>query len=674
MIPGALNRWMPSIWARLMVAILAIVTIVWAVLGVAIIFFNQVNDDYTALAREHIPRIALASELAENSARLAFLTAAIVGRQGGERDDQIQASLQSVIVAISAQIEQANQDGSTNPSADSTLGRGLGDLLGQVLLALDERQALTARIAARIGELRWLNVDIQDEVDPLLNDFTFNITVATHSLARSADQAFRTRLSERITVERDARDAVQKTGGEAATLVTLIVQSSVATEAAKLEQLRNLAEDSQVRLGAMVQDLPQGPEYLTLRQSVLALVPLVQSGDSVFALRRDWVQTQARLLEMLNAVQTRLAGLQAALALIGADQRAAVLGVTQASAARSQLAIRWLIGLTVLAGLFGLLALFGYVRPGIVRPLGEMSAAMLAIARGETPGPLPRQNDDEIGQMSRAVGEFQKSVLARNAAYARLATEVAERRRAVDDLKRTQEDLVQAGKLAALGQLSSGISHELNQPLAAMKHRIHLLQEGYETGSEEKVRRQIERMDHLVNRMEATITHLKRFARRSSYRSDVLKLGHIIRESTLLLKGRIDEPGISFEVSDAVAEASVRGDQILIEQVLVNLLSNALDAIKATGTGHGAIALHGTAQNGNFLLVVEDDGIGLGGLDPDEAFDPFVTTKEVGSGLGLGLSISYNIVKGMGGDLKLEQKTTNGTRALLTLPTGEQDP
>lgn len=665
MIARLLRRWMPGIWVRLMVVVLGIVTIVWAVLAAAILFFNQVSRDYGTLTREHIPRIALASELAENAARLAYLTASVVGRQDGTQDARIRAELEELIGVISAQLAGG---GSRTPAAR---GRALGQLLQEVLAVLQHRQELAERISDRLGDLRWLNVDIQDEVDPLLADFTFNIAIATDRLASSADQSFRTRLAERITAERAARDAVRKLGSEAATLVTLIVQSSVATDPAQLAQFRNLAEDSLARLSAMASGLPDAPEYLTLRQSVLALGPLAQGNDGVFALRDAWMDAQAQLIALLNDVQDSLSGLQAALAGIGADQRARLLAVTQASAARSELAIRWLIGLTVLAGLIGIGALFGYVRRGIVQPLGQLSAAMLAIARGEKPGRIPREGEDEIGQMAHAVGVFQRSVAARNAAYARLATEAAERRRAVEDLKRTQAELVQAGKLAALGQLSSGISHELNQPLAAMKHRLHLLREGIERGAGDQVRRQIARMDGLIERMEATIAHLKRFARRSSYRSDLLELGPLIDESAALLKGRIDAPGISFRVGSAARTARVRGDQILIEQVLVNLLSNALDAIAASGRDGGTIELEAQSDDRMVVLSIADDGIGLGDLDPQAAFDPFVTTKEVGEGLGLGLSISYNIVKGMGGDLKLEPNRPRGTRAILTLPAGE---
>ncbi len=681
MIAQFFNERLPSVWTRLFVAVFAIVAIVWVVLGVAIVFFNQVSRDYAELANVHIPRIALASELAENSARLARITTAIVGQQGSGGEEKIKTDLEEVIVAITQQIERTGLVETQNSEGGESYGgptqEGFGELLRNVLAGLEKRLELTSQIANEMGGLRWLNVDIQDEVDPLLNDFAFNLTVATDAMARSADPDFRFQLGERLGVERAARDAIRQVGGEAANLLTLMLQSSVAADMAQLNQFKNLADDNLTRLNLTSENLPEGAEFLTLKQSVLALTELAQDPENVFQLRTQWLQTQTGLLEMLNLVQENLEGLQSTLAGIGAEQRASVLAVTGASAGRANLAVWWLVGLTFLAGIVGAIALFGYVRRGIVLPLGDMSSAMLAIADGKEVTSLPQVGEDEIGQMSRAVGVFQKSAQARDSALKQLNTEVGERRRAVEDLKRTQAELVQAGKLAALGQLSSGISHELNQPLAAMKHRIHLLRTGVAEKSDEKVQRQIERMDGLVARMEATITHLKRFARRSEYKSENIKLGSIIDQSVLLLKGRIDGPAIDFKVDKDICDVLVQGDQILIEQVVVNLLSNSLDAIAQTKNG-GSIHLSGKEDGENFALqnftlIVADNGIGLGDMKPETAFEPFVTSKEVGEGLGLGLSISYNIVKGMGGDLALEENHPKGTKALLSLPFGENN-
>jgi len=667
------QRWLLGIWARLLVTVILIVTLVWAVLGVAIIFFSQVKSDYTALADEHIPRIALASELAENSAKIAHLTATVVTRPNDISDSELNAALEDVIGSISTRIGMVDPGVAGTDLEPARLNAKLGELLQDILREFGRRQELVNLITDSISNLRWLNVDIQDEVDPLLNDYAFNIDVAMESLTVSSDPDFRRRLSERIVLERSARGQVERIGAEAATLVTLTIQSSVATNLQQLEQFHALSLDALSRLSVVAGRLPVEPQFLTLRQSVAALGPLATGEKAPNQIRRNWIDTQSRLVVLLGEVQDQLAVLQSTLASTGTEQRDIVEAVTDRSARRSQVAIWWLIGLTCLTGGIGAAALFGYIRPGIVKPLGLLSSALSAIASGTPPGRIPEPGNDEIGRMSEAVHEFRRSVEARDTAFSQLSTEVAERRRAVENLSQTQAELVQAGKLAALGQLSAGISHELNQPLAAMKYRIGLLRSGHEKGADEKVRKQIERIEGLLLRMAATITHLRRFARSSTYRSDSLALGPLIDGSLLLLKNRVEESSFALTVSKDAPDTRVRGDQILIEQVILNLLSNAFDAIAETKTGYGTIALSTHINGSEVSLLVEDNGVGLGALRPEEAFDPFVTTKEVGEGLGLGLSISYNIVKGMGGDLRLEPNSSVGTRAILTLPIGDQD-
>ncbi len=337
MIVSLLNRYLPSIWTRLLVSVLAIVTIVWVVLGVAIVFFSQVSRDYSDLAEEHIPRIALASELAENSAKLARITTAIVGQQEGRADEEMRRSLEEVIVAISKQIRDA--DAGTAAQSSNQLSEGFTERLQNVLMALERRKSLTEQITEMMGAVRWLNIDIQDEVDPLLSDFAFNIAVATDSMVRSADQFYRTVQGIRIASERAARDSIRQVGGEAANLVTLMLQSAVALDRAQLVQFRSLSEDSLARLNIMTASLPTGTEFLTLSQSVDALLSMAQQQNSVFNLRQEWIETQDVLLVLLNDVQRDLTDLQRALATIGADQRAAVLAVTEASARRSRLVV-----------------------------------------------------------------------------------------------------------------------------------------------------------------------------------------------------------------------------------------------------------------------------------------------------------------------------------------------
>jgi len=160
MIAQFFNERLPSVWTRLFVAVFvfAIVAIVWVVLGVAIVFFNQVSRDYAELANVHIPRIALASELAENSARLARITTAIVGQQGSGGEEKIKADLEEVIIAITQQIERtglvAPQNSEGEVSFAGPTQEGFGELLRNVLGGLEKRQELTSRIANEMGGLR----------------------------------------------------------------------------------------------------------------------------------------------------------------------------------------------------------------------------------------------------------------------------------------------------------------------------------------------------------------------------------------------------------------------------------------------------------------------------------------------------------------------------------------
>ena len=282
---------------------------------------------------------------------------------------------------------------------------------------------------------------------------------------------------------------------------------------------------------------------------------------------------------------------------------------------------------------------------------------MRAIAEGRQPRlvDLPARND-EISQLAGAVAAFRDSV--------------QERDRAIEQLQQTQSELVQTGKMAALGNLSAGLSHELNQPLGAIRQRLHMTGKALERADVATAQDQTAKIDDLVARMERIISHLRRFARASEYRRDTIRLSQVIDAACELLRSRLDDHGITVEVDDTLNDMTATGDFILIEQVVVNLVSNAIDAIAATSDPGSIVFRAEPAAPGNVAFSVLDTGVGLGDLEPERAFDPFVTTKPPGEGLGLGLSISYNIITGMGGGLRLAHRAQGGTRATVILPKG----
>ncbi|WP_294221733.1 ATP-binding protein [uncultured Shimia sp.] len=655
-----------SVWNRLLLSISGIILIVWLVLAVSIVFFLKAQRDYAAIASEQIPALAAVSALAEHSAQLSTMATQIVGQS---TDASTSDEFLDIKSALISSLDAITKTSETNDAAE---------VVTHVTDELSHIQALQTAISraehqmgTQLNALRWLNADVQDEVDPLLSDFSFNISLAMSSIVNSADASFRARQATLIEEEARQRDTVRRLGDGTANAATLVFQAAVAESLPRLQQLRGLTDDALVRMSLLQQQLPHKPELATLRQSVDALVPVATSKAGIFSLRRGWLEGQAQVLTSLTSLQADLSKLQSTLSAAGAEQRARILDDTDRARRASAVAIRWLVGLTILAAFVGVGVLFGYVRSGIVRPLRQMTKKLSDIAQGQNLKLPPNKEDDEIVQLSVAISEFERSIETRDAALASLESEVQERRRAVETLKQTQMELIQAGKMAALGQMSAGIAHELNQPLAAMQHRLSLLEDYVAEGDGEMVKRQMSRLDGLIDRMTRTISYLRNFARRSEFSEDRLPLDEVVADSLALLKARVAQEDVQVHIQSTLADTSVIGDKILIEQVLVNILSNALDAIQQADRP-GQINISAKRVGGSVQLFVRDNGAGFDLIPASDALDPFVTSKEVGKGLGLGLSISYNIMKDLNGDLRLTpNEDAPGATATLVLRGGD---
>lgn len=644
-----------TVWNRLLLTITGIILIVWLVLAVSILFFLKAQREYSVIASEQIPALAAVNTLAEYSARLSTIATEIFGQRLGP-EEPVGVELSELVEELTSSLAPIAQ---TSRAADAPeiVHRVTRQLAGiqsmQEAVTRSEREMET-----QLNILRWLNADVQGEVDPLLNDFAFNISVAMSSMVRSSDPGFRSRQAVLIEKEARQRDTVRRLGDGAANTVTLIFQGAVTDNVHRLEQLRDLTDDGLQRMDRLVEQLPDKPELTTLRQSIVALMPVANSTGGIFQLRQTWLESQAEILTSLATLQGDLSALQAVLSAIGADQRERILAETKRSMQETGLAIRWLVGLTLLAALIGAGALFGYVRTGIVRPLRRMTRRLGDIAQAQNLQVQPSREEDEIGQLSLAISEFERSIETRDLA--------------LESLKQTQKELIQAGKMAALGQMSAGIAHELNQPLAAMQHRLGLL-EGYAVeGDADMTGRQIARLNGLIDRMTRTITYLRNFARRSEFSEDRLFLDELVTDSLALLQARIVAEDVRMDVSKGLARLWVIGDKILIEQVLVNILSNALDAIQQAERP-GEIRIAARVHQDQVHLTVTDNGSGFDLISPTGALDPFVTTKDVGKGLGLGLSISYNIMKDLQGDLLLAPNSDGpGAAATLVLRGGSK--
>ncbi|MDH2327208.1 ATP-binding protein [Cereibacter sp. SYSU M97828] len=290
-------------------------------------------------------------------------------------------------------------------------------------------------------------------------------------------------------------------------------------------------------------------------------------------------------------------------------------------------------------------------------------AGVLLLAVAGTAGGLVLQRRAQLAErlalQAGAQELLEQRVRERTADLARvnsrIKTEVAERRLAEKELRRMQADLVQAGKLAALGRMSAALSHEINQPLAAARNYADSAAILIDRADYPRARENVLLILSLIDRMAAIGHHLRAMARKPNQRLEDLDLAAAVSEAVAITAPHMQAAGA--QVAVTLPDMSpVRGAAVGLQQVLVNLLTNAADAVE--GGANRRIEID--AQPGDpVILRVRDHGPGVPAGIADRIFDPFFSTK-TGSGLGLGLSISYNIMKDFGGDLRVSNHPGGG--------------
>lgn len=248
----------------------------------------------------------------------------------------------------------------------------------------------------------------------------------------------------------------------------------------------------------------------------------------------------------------------------------------------------------------------------------------------------------------------------------RLQSEVQERIRAEATLRAAQDELVQAGKLAVIGQMSTGVAHELNQPLTALRTLSGNSLRFLERGDLPTVRVNLERIAQLADRMGLITGELRAFARKSSGRPQAVPVRAALANALAVLGPRTKQAGARVQVDVAEPEPVAWCDGNRFEQVLVNLVNNALDAM--AGMQAPCVEIRCEQREGQVHVQVRDQGAGLTDEAQAHLFEPFFTTKGRGEGLGLGLALSAGIVRESGGQLSGANHAEGGAVFHLTLP------
>ncbi|MGP9680064.1 sensor histidine kinase [Halomonas sp. AOP27-A1-41] len=314
---------------------------------------------------------------------------------------------------------------------------------------------------------------------------------------------------------------------------------------------------------------------------------------------------------------------------------------------------QWIAALMA-GGLYGMIVLgggIGWQRLRLRREreaFAERERHTLALVRDELEASVERRTHDLV------------------ASNQRLSNEIEERRRAEANLRQTQDELIQAAKLAVLGQLAAGINHELNQPLAAIRAYGENARRFLTLSRVDQADANLEQIVDLTKRMADISAQLRQFSRKSSERQETISVQACIEYALRLFQGRLRDGHVTVEQHWPKETLWVTGDLVRLEQVLVNLISNALHAMQETPEPR--LILSAALNEKQVTINVMDNGPGIGDQHLTQIFEPFFSTKAPGSGLGLGLSISSRIMDDLGGKLQAVNRDPTGACFIISLP------
>ena len=298
-------------------------------------------------------------------------------------------------------------------------------------------------------------------------------------------------------------------------------------------------------------------------------------------------------------------------------------------------------------------------------------------------GSVMRGNNNNIQGIvytARNISEI-KQLIKKKQELAAMAVMAAEKEKskskklkeAFSKLKETQIQLIQSAKLASLGEMSSGLAHEINNPLFLIKgfnNRIKVKLSKDNKDAYEQVHDYVQEVNENSLRIMKIVKHFREFSRQAEHNFMPISINDVVSRSFILLYEKLKLCSISIKQNLTMEDPKIMGDGIQLEQVFINIINNARDAIEeAHGTKGGDLVVC-TRREGKKSTIVEfsDNGNGVNEEQLEKIFDPFYTTKEVGKGTGLGLSISYGIIKEHKGEIDCIPNADKGTTFRIKLP------
>jgi len=635
-----------SIRDRLFTAfgVLSLLTLITSVIGWSL--HNQLGNQLKSVVEQDIPSLGSMVKLSTEAATITSLAPALMAVQDSESRKLLWQQLNQGTQAIASVLPQIHLARSAMTDRQVSLDDQLQGVI-KTLNALNQNilQQLKLKMdkEAESQGLRWAVSGFLADIDPLIDKTQKYIRSRFNEDIPSSGIVIKREGERTIAQLNTDLQVLFRLKADTSLLVNLVGRAHHLPDPDSLIATAIQADELNLSIVQYIDNMSFVKGFSELRVRVDEVLYFVQRDLNMFELRRQERLQFETGEQLLTSLEIQLASFNDYIsAHVTAVREASIQAVAQSNNAIAQ-GNRLMIATSLASVMLSVLIVWLYVAKHLVGRIRILDGSMRIIAAGNLQQSVPVKGRDEIGTMANSLRSFR------------------------DQLTEKQAELVQAGKLAALGQLSAGISHEINQPLTAISHYAHngvrLLQQGRAHEAEAN----FEQISSLTKRSTSIIARLKSMARKRRDSIQTVCLNQVVDHVLTLLQSHSQTHCTEIVVDMPSENNMVMAEQIQLEQVVLNLMSNALDAV-ADNLHTKKITIECLHSEGQIELRIADNGPGIAPELYEQVFNPFFTTKEVDQGLGLGLSISYNIIQDFGGQLAVVRHPMKGAIFSLRLP------
>lgn len=521
-------------------------------------------------------------------------------------------------------------------------------------------------------QLHWLQIDFVDEVTPLVTESKYNLELLLEKLAtrQSLTNTEYATLKHEITIQEQLLNLEANSN----LVFDLLQRASLFSNRNDIVAAQSVIDETLPDIQTQIDTLQNLPSSVTIRQIATQLNEFANGNNTTLSNSLRVLTLAERNGELLKENQQLVKRVKQTIdqAVTYAEQQNNIQAnqlraIIQNSRTQLNTTLFCILSLTIIVG--------WYLRSQLLNRLSLVLRSMRHLARGEVQDVITIKGQDEVSSLAKATNIFNQQALelkqrthALEEKNAQLVEEIKQRLQAEQELKDTQTELIQAGKLAVLGQLTTGIVHEFSQPLAAIRSNSYLTQQYIQKHQFDQASQKLERINLITERATKLCQHLKSFARKTDDIVQPTSVHLALQNAIDLFADQLPAEWVHNHVDPQLLVAA---NDVRLEQVFVNLISNSVDAIQTRLTITSApppmINITTTAAENTIEIHIKDNGCGMTKDQINQIFEPFFTTKEVGKGLGLGMSITHNIVHDFNGSIHVDSSLNNGTEVTLCL-------